>query len=108
MRLAVARDQGLNEDTIAKVGVDERVALSEREQVALGLADAMMTMPGRIAPELAASIKRLFTAAEIIELSLDTMKWNAQKVPVALGIDDWVREGELTDLVFDEQGRWVR
>ncbi len=108
MRLAVARDQGLEEDTIANVGVGQRAVLSEREQVALGLADALMTMPGRIAPDLAASIKRLFNAAEIVELSLDVMKWNAQKVPVALGIDDWVNEGELTDLVFDEQGRWVR
>jgi hypothetical protein len=106
--LAVAKDQGLNEETIAKVGVGERVALSEREQVALGLADALMTMPGRISADLAAAAKRLFSPAEIIELSLDVMKWNAQKVPVALGIDDWVREGELSDLVFDADGRWVR
>ena len=108
MRLAVAKDQGLSEETIAKVGVTERVALSEREQVALGLADALMTMPGRISADLAAAAKRLFSPAEIIELSLDVMKWNAQKVPVALGIDDWVREGELSDLVFDADGRWVR
>lgn len=86
----------------------ERVSLSEREQAALGLADALMTMPGRMAPELVATLKRMFTPGEIIELSLDVMKWNAQKVPVALGVDDWVRDGELTDLVFDEKGRWVR
>ena len=84
------------------------MALSEREQLALGLADALMTMPGRISTELTASVKRMFTPNEIIELSLDVMKWNAQKVPVALGIDDWVREGELSDLVFDAEGRWVR
>lgn len=88
--------------------MDKRTSLSERQQVALGLADALMTMPGRIAPELVAAIKRMFTAAEIVELSLDVMKWNAQKVPVALGIDDWVRDGELTDLAFDERGRWIR
>lgn len=61
-----------------------------------------------MAPELVATLKRMFTPGEIIELSLDVMKWNAQKVPVALGVDDWVRDGELTDLVFDEKGRWVR
>lgn len=86
----------------------ERVSLSEREQAALGFADALMTMPGRMTPELVATVKRMFTPAEIIELSLDIMKWNAQKVPVALGVDDWVRNGELTDLVFDEAGRWMR
>ena len=36
------------------------------------------------------------------------MKWNAQKVPVALGTDVWLAPGELTDLVFDEVGRWVK
>ena len=55
MRLAVAKDQGLSEETIAKVGVAERVALSEREQVALGIADALMTMPGRMSADLVAA-----------------------------------------------------
>jgi hypothetical protein len=36
------------------------------------------------------------------------MKWNAQKVAVAFGVDDWIRQGELSDLRFDEQGNWVR
>lgn len=30
------------------------------------------------------------------------------KVPVALGVDDEVRAGELTDLVFDADGHWSR
>jgi hypothetical protein len=29
-------------------------------------------------------------------------------VTVALGTDDEVRPGELVDLVFDDQGHWVR
>ena len=33
------------------------------------------------------------------------MKWNYQKVAVALGTDDEVTPGQLTDLVFDADGR---
>ena len=42
---------------------------------------------------------------ELLELTLDVMKWNYQKVPVALGIDAEVRPGELTELRFDAGGR---
>jgi hypothetical protein len=36
------------------------------------------------------------------------MKWNYQKVPVSLGTDLEVQEGELTPLIFDAQGNWVK
>ncbi len=67
-----------------------------------------MTMPALMPTELIDRLHAYFSAEELVELSLDVMKWNAQKVPVALGIDDWVRPGELSDLAFDSEGRWVR
>jgi hypothetical protein len=108
VRLAVARDQGLDEATIAKGTAEHRVELSPSQQAALDFADALMTMPALIPAALIDRLHTYFSPAELVELSLDVMKWNAQKVPVALGIDDWVRPGELTDLVFDAEGRWVR
>jgi hypothetical protein len=36
------------------------------------------------------------------------MKWNYQKVPVALGTDPEVDPGRLSELVFDRDGHWVR
>ncbi len=83
-------------------------ALAERHRVALALADALMTQPGALDDELVGALRREFTDEQLVELTLDVMKWNAQKVPVALGTDVWLRPGELTDLVFDEQGNWVR
>lgn len=65
-------------------------------------------MPAELSPALVAELRQLFTPAELLELTLDVMKWNYQKVPVALGLDDEVRPGELTDLVFDAEGNWVR
>ena len=67
-----------------------------------------MTMPGDISSQLVRDLRSSFSKRELIELTLDIMKWNAQKVPVALGADADVVEGELSDLVFDADGRWVR
>ena len=49
-----------------------------------------------------------FTRAELIELTLDVMKWSYQKVPVALGVDREVNPGDLADLTFDTDGNPVR
>ena len=67
-----------------------------------------MTQPGAIDAGFAAELHAHFTDEQILELTLDVMKWNYQKVTVALGVDDEVREGELTPLAFDEHGNWIR
>lgn len=107
MRLAVARDHGLDESTIADAD-GAAATLSPGQRAALGLADAEMTQPDGLSASLVADLRRHFTDTELVELTLDVMKWNYQKVPVALGVDDEVRPGELTDLVFDADGHWVR
>lgn len=82
--------------------------LTEAQKAALDLADALMTQPGELPPSLRRRLHQHFTREQIIELTLDVMKWNYQKVPVALGTDPEVVPGEIADLVFDEQGHWVR
>jgi hypothetical protein len=71
------------------------------------VADALMTQPGAITAGLAAQARRWFSRDELVELTLDVMKWNYQKVSVALGSDAEVKPGELADLIFDEEGRAV-
>ena len=66
-----------------------------------------MTQPGQLASELVTALRTYFSREQLIELTLDVMKWNYQKVPVALGTDAEVHPGELTDLVFDDDGHWV-
>ena len=68
----------------------------------------MMIDPGDVPSELRARLQQHFAPDQIVELALDVMKWSYQKVPVALGVDREVRPGELTDLVFDGDGNWVR
>jgi len=108
LRLAVATQHGLDETMAAKVDRYETSDLPERHKVALRVADAMMTQPGSITPELRRTAYEHFTREELREMTLDVMKWNYQKVPVALGIDAEVRPGELAELRFDASGHPVR
>lgn len=68
----------------------------------------MMTRPGDVSDDLRGRLARHFTHEQIVELTLDVMKWNYQKIPVALGVDREVVPGELADLIFDDDGNWVR
>ena len=67
-----------------------------------------MTQPGDIDEALTAQLREHFSDDQIVELTLDVMKWNYQKVAVALRVDAEVVPGELTDLIFDADGHWVR
>jgi hypothetical protein len=88
--------------------VADPATLEERHRLAIALADALMTRPVDLDDATVARLREHFTDAELLELTVDVMKWNAQKPAVALGVDDEVRAGELTDLVFDEAGHWIR
>jgi hypothetical protein len=106
--LAVAKQEGLDEPTIEKVRAYESSDLSERHKVALRFADAIMTQPGDISDELRSGLFVHFTREQIIEMTVDVMKWNYQKIPVSLRNDFEVKEGELVPLVFNDQGHWVK
>jgi hypothetical protein len=63
-----------------------------------------MTDPGRLDGELRAELHRCFTIRQIVELTLDVVAWNKQKVTVALDIDRPVDERTLSALTFDANG----
>lgn len=108
MRLAVAGHRVVSNDE-ATAALDPRGrGLAPRHRAAIELAMALMTRPDSLDPEAVKRLRAEFRGDELIEMSLDTMKWNAQKSTVALGVDVEVRPGELTDLVFDSDGNWVR
>ncbi len=83
-------------------------SLPAHQQAALALADALMTQPGQIDQALADRLAQHFSEAQIVELTLDVMKWNYQKVAVASGTDFELRPGQLTDLHFDDDGHFIR
>jgi hypothetical protein len=108
VRLAVAGHRVLT-DIEAAAALDARGGgRSPRHAAAIAVAMALMTRPGDLTAPSRQSAWDEFNRDELIEITLDTMKWNAQKASVALGVDVEVRPGELTDLVFDVDGNWVR
>lgn len=82
--------------------------LEPHHRAAVALADALMTQPGGLSEELIVELRTHFSDDELVELTLDVMKWNYQKVSVATGTDFAIAPGELPDLKFDEDGHWVR
>jgi AhpD family alkylhydroperoxidase len=105
LRTVTGRNAGVDETMTAKIDRYETSDLPDRHKVALRFADAMMTQPAAMSSELKAQLHHHFSDAELLELSLDVMKWNYQKVPVALRTDAEPAPGQLTALEFDEQGR---
>ena len=76
--------------------------------MAIDFAKALMADPAGISDNLRDRLRQHYSNEQIIELALDVMKWSYQKVAVALGVDREVVPGQLTDLVFDGDGNWVR
>ena len=80
--------------------------MEPHHKAATAFATALMTQPKAITQELLEELREFFSDDQLIELTLDVMKWNYQKVSVALGTDREIRDGELSELHFDENGKW--
>jgi alkylhydroperoxidase family enzyme len=89
-------------------GYPDDPAFSPAQRAALRYADAHMTDPYRISPALAQELRRHFTPAQLVELSLDVCAWNYQKVLVALSLDRPARPDGLTGVVINADGTMTR
>jgi hypothetical protein len=111
VRLRDAHLSGVDEAMTAKVDFYEDSDLDEPVKAALAYADAFINQPGAIDASLAARLRANFTPAQIVEISLDIMKWSTQKIHVTLGLDVMagvdVEGGGLTFFEFDSDGRPV-
>tara|TARA_B100000953_G_scaffold120983_1_gene99640 strand:- start:412 stop:708 length:297 start_codon:yes stop_codon:yes gene_type:complete len=94
------------DEEMAQKALRNDAELDRQHLLATRFATDLMTQPKAITEELLESLREFFTTEQLIELSLDVMKWNYQKVSVALGTDKEVRKGELSDLHFNEAGQW--
>ena len=80
--------------------------MDPHHKAAVVFATQVMTQTKAITQELLEELRDFFSDDQLIELTLDVMKWNYQKVSVALGTDREIRDGELSELHFDENGKW--
>ena len=91
--------------TAAVVARGDTESLAAGPAAAARLADAMMTQPAWIDDELVAELNRHFGREELLEMSLDVMKFSHQKIKVSLGLDEPMRaDGGLVDFAVDADG----
>ena len=107
LRSVRAVDGGADEATFDAIDRFEDSDFTERQKVALRLADALIWEPAAYPTGLADQVRAAFSPAETVELVLDVMRNAANKIAVALRADEaHVSEGvEYYDV--DDDGQLV-
>jgi alkylhydroperoxidase family enzyme len=105
VRLAVAGQEAVDDETVELALTADTSSLSGRHQAAIALADALMTRPGDMSDDLVDQLHAEFSDEELVELTLKVMKFNIQKVMVALGTDFVATEDDVARWGADSQFR---
>ena len=107
LRLAGARQAGLDEAMLAEVERDDLSRLDDRQRAALALADCFVSDPARLGGDVGRHVLEQLSEREIVELLFDVIAWSQQKILVALALDAPVDPEGLTSLDFDADGHAV-
>ena len=99
---------GADDATFAAVDVYDTSDLPDATKAALALTDAMVWLPGRIDPSLAASVRAHFDDAACVELVLDVARNATNKIAVAFAADaPHVTEGyEIYEITPDGEAHY--
>ena len=86
-RGAVAQQQGVDDEVLAKVDDYEHSDLSPAQVAALRLADAFLIAPAATTDEVREDVAGELSAVQVVEVVLKLMGFSSDKAMVALGID---------------------
>jgi alkylhydroperoxidase family enzyme len=81
--------------------------LAEPHRLAVALADAVMTRPGDMDDATVAALRAHYSADELVELTLKVLKFNVQKVMVALGTHSWIGPDQINIVRWNQDGTYV-
>jgi hypothetical protein len=81
--------------------------LAEPHRLAVALADAVMTRPGDIDDDTVAALQAHYSADQLVELTLKVLKFNVQKVMVALGTHSWIGPDQINTVRWNQDGAYV-
>ncbi len=81
--------------------------MAEPHQLAVALADAVMTRPGDIDDAAVAALQAHYSADQLVELTLKVLKFNVQKVMVALGTHSWIGPDQINTVRWNQDGTYV-
>jgi len=75
--------------------------------MAVALADALMSRPGDIDDTTVEALREHFSPDELVEITLKVMKFNVQKVLVALGTHSWITADQIDQISWNRDGTYV-
>lgn len=88
LREGHALDAGGSESLYEQIEQYESAAdLTDAHKAALRYVDALIWSPAKIAPDVAAGVRKYFSADQAVELTLDVMRNACNKIAVALAAD---------------------
>ena len=67
--------------------IESAADLTDAHKAALRYVDALIWSPAKIAPEVAAGVRKHFSADQAVELTLDVMRNACNKIAVSLAAD---------------------
>lgn len=103
VRSAVAGQEGFDDAMEAKIADFEKSDLPERLKVALRLADAWLTLPGKIPEGLREQVLAHYTPEQVTEMVLSAWKWSQNKMMTSLGMAPAVDGTKKTLFEFDRK-----
>ena len=85
----------------------DAAGLDEAHRLAVRFADDLMTRPGDISDATVAGLRRHFDERQLVELTLKVLKFNVQKVKVALRNHRWMTASDLDTAAWNQDGAFV-
>jgi hypothetical protein len=94
-------------EIVEQAFVAEPEALSEPHRLAIALADALMDRPGDLDEATVAALRATYTPEQLVEMTLKVLKFNTQKIQVALGTHKWFSADDLAVARWNQDGTFV-
>jgi hypothetical protein len=70
-------------------------------------ADALMVRPVDLDDETVTALRRVYSHEQIVELTLKVLKFNTQKINVALGTHTWITSDAIAAMPWNQDGAFV-
>ncbi|MCB0969495.1 MAG: hypothetical protein KDB37_21875 [Ilumatobacter sp.] len=81
--------------------------LAPAHALAVAFADALMTRPDTLDATTVRRLRETFTDEQLVELTLKVLKFNTQKINVALGTHRWVPADDVATATWNTDATYV-
>lgn len=105
--MAVVKLDDHDGETVERALDPTAQGLAEPHRLAVALADALMSRPGDIDDSTVEALREHFSSDQLVEITLKVMKFNIQKVLVALGTHSWITADQIDHITWNRDGTYI-